>query len=212
MKFQQALFISCIGISLAQDNEWQKRMEAELSDLKSQVKELANRNPMRSCHEYQEAGLTRDGFYRIDPDGVNFGEPSFMAHCDFATGATRIYHDSANPTRVPQCDALDCFQHKISYDTSLKQIINLMDLSETCTQSIKFGCYLAPLTDDGVNYGSWINRNGEKEIYFHGSNSGVHTCSCDSTGSCADPSDVCNCDSQIPEHLFDEGINDKVTH
>ncbi len=80
-----------------------------------------------------------------------------------------------------------------------------MDLSQSCTQSIKFGCDLAPLEDDDVDYGTWINRNGEKEIYFVGSNSGTHMCSCALTNTCADPAYNCNCDAQFHDMFHDLG-------
>ncbi len=64
---------------------------------------------------------------------------------------------------------------------------------------------MAPLNDDGVNYGTWINRDGGKEVYFDGNTSGVHTCTCHTNGSCIDPDNKCNCDSQYLLDLTDEG-------
>ena len=74
---------------------------------------------------------------------------------------------------------------------------------------------MAPLNDDGVNYGTWINRNGEKEIYFDGATSGVHVCAChtiDTNSSCIDPTNKCNCDSQYPLELADEGKHNYFRH
>ena len=81
------------------------------------------------------------------------------------------------------------FKLSLNYQPSLKQLSNLIDLSSDCQQEIRFDCYSAPLFDDGIYYGSWLNNKGEKEIYFHGSNSGNHICQCGLTNSCSEPVD-----------------------
>ena len=111
------------------------------------------------------SGFSNSGYFQIDPDGDAFGEPPFSVFCDFASG-----QDSQEATTVPLCNEPDCFRHNITYPTSIQQLINLIDLSLSCTQYIQFDCILAPLSDDGKNYGTWLDREGEKQIYFYGSN------------------------------------------
>ena len=96
---------------------------------------------MRSCYEYQQSGLTASGTYKIDPDGVNFGEPPFEVECDFTTGETKVLHDAMENERIPICGQVDCFQINIKYPTSTKQLINLIDLSGTCSQRINVNLF-----------------------------------------------------------------------
>ena len=64
---------------------------------------------------------------------------------------------------------------------------------------------MAPLNDDNRNYGSWINKRGEKEIYFSGSNSGVHTCECGLNDNCIKDHLKCDCDANDATWDYDEG-------
>ena len=98
---------------------------------------------LRSCHEYLQSGLTQSGTYNIDPDGVNIGEPPFEVECDFTAGTTEVLHDKLLNTRVPLCTAEDCFRLDIGYPTSARQLINLVDISEECTQDIRVNTVVA---------------------------------------------------------------------
>ncbi len=150
---------------------------------------------LRTCHEYQLSGFSNSGYFQIDPDGVAFGEPPFQAFCDFGTGTTQVEHDSQEDTLIPPCNEPDCFSHEIVYPTSLQQLINLINLSGSCSQYIEFDCILAPLSDDGIDYGTWLDRNGDKQVYFDGAYYGEHRCACYEDSSCVDPQDTCNCDA-----------------
>jgi hypothetical protein len=66
---------------------------------------------------------------------------------------------------------------------------------------------MAPLMEDEVAYGSWVNSRGEEEVYFFGSHSGSHVCACSVGQTCSD-SDVgktCNCDASNPQWESDAG-------
>ena len=43
----------------------------------------------------------------------------------------------------------------------MDQIQSLIQLSESCSQSLDFGCFLAPLQEEGVNLGFWADRDGK---------------------------------------------------
>ena len=125
-------------------------------------------------------------------------------------GATRVYHDKKGKIEIPKCSAKDCFKMSLNYEPSMKNMANLIDISSNCFQYLKFDCYSAPLFDDGIYYGSWLNKNGEEKTYFHGSNSGKHVCRCGLTDSCTKQADVCNCDANDPTWKVDTGtIKDK---
>ena len=57
--------------------------------------------------------------------------------------------------------------------------------------------------------GYWVDRNGQNQIYWSGENYGDHVCSCHfSEEGCVEEetlSNTCNCDSNNPIPLFDEG-------
>ena len=98
--------------------------------------------------------------------------------CDFTTNTTEIPHDSENQLKIEKCDTPGCARYDISYSAEMAQIQALIQLSEKCTQEIKFGCFLAPLADEGVNYGWWEDKNGNENYFFDGDNIGKHTCAC----------------------------------
>ena len=150
--------------------------------------------------------MTKSGLFTIDPDGVGIGELPFTVFCDMNSGSTIINHNIIGETRIPKCTGEDCFQLDINYQSTIHQISNLIDISSHCQQHIKFNCYSAPLFDDGINFGSWLNNKGEKEIYFHGSNSGNHICQCGTTNTCKVTGYKCNCDINDPVWDFDEGL------
>ncbi len=157
------------------------------------------------------SGFSTSGYFQIDPDGVAFGEPPFRVFCDFDSGLTQVEHDSQEAITVPLCSEPDCFQHQITYPTSTQQLINLIDLSSSCTQYIQFDCILAPLSDDGENYGAWLDRVGEKQIYFYGSHYGEQVCSCNEDSSCVDPHDTCNCNAEDNFPYQDAGTITNMT-
>ena len=68
---------------------------------------------------------------------------------------------------------------------------------------------LSPLTEEGVNVAYWLDRNGDGQIYWDGANYGQHVCSCHfSDDGCIEEEtyhNTCNCDSNVPTELFDEG-------
>ena len=68
-----------------------------------------------------------------------------------------------------------CYQKNITYingltqeGVSMYQIISLIELAAYCEQEIRYDCTLAPLTDEGVNYAFWEDRQGETNVYYTG--------------------------------------------
>ena len=48
------------------------------------------------------------------------------------------------------------------------QIVSLIELAAYCEQEIQYDCTLAPLTDEGVDYAFWEDRQGETNVYYTG--------------------------------------------
>ena len=68
-----------------------------------------------------------------------------------------------------------CYQKNITYingltqeEVSMYQIVSLIELAAYCEQEIRYDCTLAPLTDEGVNYAFWEDRQGEANTYYTG--------------------------------------------
>ena len=177
------------------------------------LEELSKTQSLRSCHEYEEYGTKRSGMYEIDPDGPLIGSPPFLVYCDFELHTTEVTHNHEGATNeIDHCTGHMCYHLDIKYPADIQQIVSLIDLSETCTQDISFDCFLAPLYTDNQPIGVWVNRNGENEIYFTGSNSGQHICECGVIRNCsgAERNLTCNCDAaDLPIMQNDSG---KITN
>ena len=196
-------------------NDEVKHLKEELEDVNEDIehlKELSKLLSVRTCDEMQDYGLNKSDYYFVDPDGPLNGEKPIRVYCDFAEYygfTTKIPHDSEGKIEVTHCHDPGCYSRPIVYDSSIEQIKNLMELSEYCNQLIRYDCYLSPLEEDGVNFGSWVDPNGQDQIYWSGSNYGNHVCSChfSDEGCISDDilNNTCNCDSKNPAVLFDEG-------
>ena len=132
-------------------------------------------------------------------------------YCDFTEdyGLTQISHNSEEKIEVSHCDDPGCYSRPIIYDSSFDQIKALIELSESCSQLMRYDCFASPLVDEGINYGYWMDKNGETQIYWTGSNYGQHVCSCHfSEEGCAQEEtlhNTCNCDSKGLSELSDVG-------
>merc|ERR1712235_188839 len=163
-------------------------MEDDIEDRVSKLEELAKIGTLRTCSEYAKFGLDADGQYLIDPDGPLMGHEPFKVFCNFTAGTTEIYHNTEILTEVDHCHDPGCYNKSITYidgDVSnemktipMGQIISLIDLSASCTQSFSFDCTLAPFVNEDVVYHYWEDRNGDSFNYYTGSNSGNHLCDC----------------------------------
>ena len=130
------------------------------------LEEVSKTRALRTCHELAKAGVTKSGEYFVDPDGDNIGHGPISVFCDFASGATEVHHDKEFMLKIDHCDGLGCAQYDINYSAHLEQIQALVDLSETCTQTLDFGCFLAPLQSvENTNHGWWSDKRGIPAIH-----------------------------------------------
>ena len=195
-------------------------LEHKMNDINDEVeylKELSKLLSVRTCEEMHDYGVNKSDYYLVDPDGPLNGEEPIRVYCDFTEdyGFTRISHDTEQKIEVAHCNDPGCYARPIVYDASMEQIKTLIELSDSCSQPIRYDCFASSLQDEGINYGYWLDKNGEDQIYFIGSNYDTHVCSCHfSEEGCIDESSLgntCNCDSKAPKPLFDEGYIDNST-
>ena len=185
-----------------------------LEDVNNEVeylKELTKLLSVRTCDEMHDYGVNKSDYYFVDPDGPLNGKEPIWVYCDFTEdfGFTQISHNSEDIIEVTHCPDPGCYSRPIVYDSPMDQIKTLIELSETCNQCIRYDCYLSPLEDQWVTFGYWVDRNGKNQIYWSGENYGDHVCSCHfSEEGCVSEdtlNNTCNCDSNVPITLFDDG-------
>ena len=160
------------------ENVDEKDVEQRLNHLE----ELSKLTKARTCEELSKYGIQTSGRYTLDPDGDLVGLRPITVYCDFERNVTEILHDSEFTVKIEKCsDGPGCFKYDLTYFASMPQIQAIMDLSESCTQSIDFGCFLAPLEFEGNQLGWWSDKYGNPNYYFNGdysSDASDHTCAC----------------------------------
>ena len=142
-----------------------KHLEDENKDINDELKylkEISKLKTARTCQEMYEFGIRTSNYYFIDPDGPLIGKEPIQVYCEFNEDnvATKISHNSEDKINVDHCEDPGCYSKEITYEAPMEQIESLIELSKSCSQEFRYDCFLAPLQDEGVNYASWIDRNG----------------------------------------------------
>merc|ERR1719362_1490928 len=163
----------------------------EITNLKSQVQFLQEITKIvtvvESCSELSNHGIQESRNYDVDFDGKNNGEDPINVFCQLPEGLTRI-GENVEAT-LQNCNQPGCFEFPIDYNVSMTQIAALLQKSSTCSQSIEFNCFSAPLKFNGQNLLTWVDKNGIE-----------HKVTLDSN----------NCDNKRPVWQTDSGsINEK---
>jgi len=187
---------------------------------------------MRTCQDLANIGVTESGTYELDPDGPDSIAESIMVYCDFTTNVTEIIHDLESEIKIEKCPdgGNGCHITELNYEAPMDQIRALIAASETCEQSIRFDCYIAPLFSYGSDHmGFWRDWNGTQRTFFHGTLDAnqTHMCQCGKqvfffsfyycfitflqffsgvNQTCIEPNLSCNCDAKLPDWQVDEGI------
>ena len=65
------------------------------------------------------------------------------AQCDLQSGSTKV--GETQTVDVTNCDGNHCFQEDIVYEAAMPQIIALLESSSSCSQTVDFQCFSAPL-------------------------------------------------------------------
>ncbi|CAG0901975.1 unnamed protein product [Darwinula stevensoni] len=159
----------------------------------------------RTCQTLADLGVTWTGEYLVDPDGALIGDAPIKVLCDMETVSTIVLHDSMGNTAIDQCADPGCYNHTIRYGSSMKQMVALMKQSKSCDQQIRYDCSTTALTTGDIHYAWWVDRHGEPQYYWHGSNAGQHMCKCGLSGNCIDSNFPCNCDAKAPRWESDSG-------
>ena len=65
------------------------------------------------------------------------------AQCLLPSGSTEV--GDTQSVDVTNCDGSHCFQEDIVYEAAMPQIIALLESSSSCSQTVDFQCFSAPL-------------------------------------------------------------------
>ena len=65
------------------------------------------------------------------------------AQCVLPSGMTKV--GETQTVDVTNCNGNHCFKKEIIYDAATPQILALVESSSSCSQSIDFQCYSAPI-------------------------------------------------------------------
>jgi len=169
--------------------------------IKQLQNEVFGRDIPATCAELYDRGESQDGSYQIQPS-ID-GNP-FFVYCKFSNGigTTIIQHDKQENIQTSTlnkndgCDEPGCHNTTLQYAASTEQMVQLMELSDVCEQSIIINCSMTSLTPTSW----WLDRSFTKRQYWHGSFNNEQGCACYlESKSCI--SDIagregkCNCDS-----------------
>lgn len=120
-------------------------------------------------------------------------------------GSTLITHDSDDSIIVDHCSDPGCYSRPINYNATMKQMMALTQISTHCQQFFQYQCQTASFEYKDVQYAWWNDRSGNKQYYWAGNNSNIHTCQCGIDNNCIDVLARCNCDSLTAEKTEDQG-------
>jgi len=130
----------------------------EIEILKQKVEDLQKVHPIESCAQLVKQGIANGQDIYLDSDGVNHGLPPIRAQCDLPSGITKV--GETQIVNVTNCNENLCFKEDIVYEAPMPQIIALLESSSSCSQTIDFQCFSAPLQFQGVDYFTWADRQG----------------------------------------------------
>ena len=165
----------------------------------------------RTCKQLQDLGVTKSGYYFIDPDGSGVGIPPVEVFCDMKSGTTRIDHDLEGEQQVSPCRERGCFVRAVNYAIPMKQLEAIILMSSHCEQYIRYDCKMAPLNSDNESNAWWMDRHETLHFYWSGEGDvesylgyeGV--CYCYHQEICLREDVKCNCDAGEEVWTYDDG-------
>ena len=121
-----------------------------------------------------------------------------------------ISHSSEGSMLADRCLDPGCYSRSVTYNATMRQMVALTQLSQSCRQFFKFDCISVPFEFNNVAFAWWNDRNGIQRYYWAGSNQNVHTCQCGIDQNCVLSDLNCNCDASTSAPLSDQGKSQKL--
>ena len=105
---------------------------------------------------------------------------------------------------------------RMDYEAPVKQMEELIRLSESCTQEFQWDCYFAPLEIRNEKLLVWSDRTDTTQSYYYGNGTENQSiCQCSTTNTCKNAFSInfgCNCNSRVPVTMQDFGMIDNMEH
>ena len=93
---------------------------------------------------------------------------------------------------ITYCTDKNCYNLSLNYNIDMDQIVSLIGISDECSQTITFSCYISKFSQ----FASWTDRNGNHHQFF--TNDSTNICECKIDDSFFKIHDIvepnCNCD------------------
>ncbi|UYV79517.1 CNTNAP1 [Cordylochernes scorpioides] len=168
-----------------------------------------------SCQAYQiDNPKEKRADITIDLDGSGPLDP-FPVSCEFRyqeKPLTILHHKNERTTDVKGFSKPGSFIQDIVYEADMAQIVELVNRSLTCYQSLRYDCFNSRLFNTPVPdnapfepFSWWVSRSNQKMDYWGGSLPGSRKCNCGLYGTCKQPGTYCNCDALGYGWLSDGG-------
>ena len=171
----------------------------------------------KSCSDLKKHDPTvESGSYVIDPDGEGGLPPLYDVTCDMTdkngVGVTVISHDSENRTLVDGFEDPGSYSRDIQYKgANFSQLASLANISSNCEQFIKYECNGSLMFKENP-HAWWVSRDSANMTYWGGAHPDSGKCACGMNSSCADTSQVCNCDKNDGVWREDSGLLTDKNH
>ncbi|KAL1021813.1 hypothetical protein UPYG_G00018400 [Umbra pygmaea] len=163
-----------------------------------------------SCEAHRQMEST-SGYFYIDPDGSGPLKAT-LVYCNMTEDMvwTVVAHNNSGSDneKVSGSTPQKPYVMRFNYTASLEQLRTLIGRSKHCQQEVVYSCRKSRLfnTWDGTPLSWWLDRNGEKQTYWGGSEPAVQQCSCSLEENCIDMNYFCNCDADTHSWMNDSGL------
>ena len=128
--------------------------------------ELGKLHFVRNCQDLYDQGVQTSGSFYADPDGHSSGQPPIPIYCNGEDNTTEITHDFEETMELGRCnEEPGCNAYQVNYGSSMDQVHQLIEQSESCYQTIRFDCHLAPLNQYEQSLGWWLDRTGQPRYF-----------------------------------------------
>jgi len=167
-----------------------------------------------SCTKYFKLGYRVNGIFTIKPGN----SPPFTVFCDMKNkkGPRTIIKTNSDEDRfVFKSKSYDknYYYHQVTYQANKQQIADLITVSQTCRQYVRYDCISSSLlnsfkTERSSNFGiRWYSRKGFQRRYWHGDmrTANKQSCKCGLEGNCVSNEVLCNCDMRDQIFRYDDG-------
>ena len=125
-----------------------RSLRTQFEDLKIDQETLKKMTFVQDCQHLRHHGVTKNGYYYIDPDGPNNPGPPFEVFCDFAKNRTLVPYAEQKSSQIKDW---------------------ILNRSGSCWQDFTMDCQAVTYNLNGTPNAWWLDNAGGKQYFFNGS-------------------------------------------